>query len=146
MKAMRMSAAIVICGALSGCAGGPRPEESKPLPNYASAKLRDLSEPEKAAVGVAVARGLKDPGSAQFRWNKIVDAPPGEEGIPYCAMVNAKNSFGGYIGFKPYVAMVLIDKGKATGAKLIGVAGSANDTYAVETVCRDSGLNPYSAM
>jgi hypothetical protein len=42
-----------------------------------------------------VSRDLKDPSSAQFRNLRYVE--------PYvCGEVNAKNSFGGYVGFKKF--------------------------------------------
>lgn len=41
---------------------------------------------------------LKDPASAEFR-NEFV----GSSGVP-CGEVNAKNSFGGYTGFKRFVS------------------------------------------
>lgn len=42
---------------------------------------------------------LKDPGSAVFRNERIFRS---EIGIYVCGEVNAKNSYGGYIGFMPY--------------------------------------------
>jgi hypothetical protein len=44
-----------------------------------------------------IAEQLKDPGSAQFR--NVVD-----RGELVCGEVNAKNSFGGYGGYKPFLA------------------------------------------
>ena len=44
-----------------------------------------------------VADELKDPSSAQFR--KVKHFPNGNS----CGEVNAKNSYGGYVGFKSYM-------------------------------------------
>ncbi|WP_386339423.1 hypothetical protein O4D10_19510 [Xanthomonas citri pv. citri] len=50
----------------------------------------------------AVRRELKDPDSAQF---KDVRANYTEEfGVVACGRVNAKNEFGGYIGFRRFVS------------------------------------------
>ena len=42
---------------------------------------------------------LKDPDSANFRNEKVIQ---NETGIYVCGEVNAKNSYGGYVGFMPY--------------------------------------------
>lgn len=41
---------------------------------------------------------LKDPGSAQFRSMELKAG-----GTVLCGEINAKNSFGGYVGFRPFV-------------------------------------------
>lgn len=53
----------------------------------------------------AVLATLKDPGSAQFQKVSVRQAT-NKRGEPFpvvCGEVNAKNSFGGYIGFAPWV-------------------------------------------
>lgn len=67
-------AMIVACFALVACDGGPV-EQAKE----------------------AVAAGLKDPQSAQFREVKVCRSGKIVEGE-----VNAKNAFGGYVGFEPF--------------------------------------------
>lgn len=47
----------------------------------------------------AVRRKLLDPGAAQFREVFLAD-----RGGHVCGQVNAKNKFGGYVGFKRFVA------------------------------------------
>ena len=49
----------------------------------------------------AVADSLKDPMSAQFRNVRMVPYGPGSV---ICGEVNGKNSYGGYVGFKRFVA------------------------------------------
>jgi hypothetical protein len=44
---------------------------------------------------------LKDPSSAQFEQIRLVDY---QDGKVVCGEVNAKNSYGGYVGFRPFVA------------------------------------------
>ncbi|TWG93604.1 hypothetical protein L599_001200000640 [Luteimonas sp. J16] len=48
----------------------------------------------------AVERQLRDPGSAQYR---DVFVRPGKQGVIVCGEVNAKNAYGGYVGFKPFM-------------------------------------------
>lgn len=59
----------------------------------ASPSINDQME-EKAKK--TIANSLKDPGSAQFR--NIRESSPGI----LCGEVNAKNSMGGYVGFKRF--------------------------------------------
>lgn len=61
---------------------------------------RDLTAAETAAIKTVVEDKLKDPESARFKWEKW------NGGIYYCGMVNAKNSYGGYVGFVPFIAVV----------------------------------------
>jgi hypothetical protein len=44
---------------------------------------------------------LVDPASARYRNDKIVSRAKG--GRAYCGYVNARNSFGGYVGFRAFV-------------------------------------------
>ena len=59
---------------------------------------------EIAQAKASIASQLKDPGSAQF--TKVIYVPPtgkAKVGIA-CGWVNAKNSYGGYVGFRPFYA------------------------------------------
>jgi len=54
---------------------------------------------------------LKDPESAQFRDVKFKKA--GDAGSWHmCGYVNAKNAFGGYVGFKRFSGMLFVKKGE----------------------------------
>ncbi len=53
------------------------------------------------AAQLALKRGLKDPESAMFR---NVRTEQTEDGIVVCGEYNAKNSYGGYVGFNRFVA------------------------------------------
>lgn len=55
-----------------------------------------------AFVKEQLTQNLKDPESAQFR--KIYFAPfkNGEKGAYICGEMNAKNGYGGYVGFTPF--------------------------------------------
>jgi len=63
----------------------------------------ELSELEKKTRGM-VTSTLKDPESAKFKDAKAITVLyPGGRQTFLCGMVNAKNSFGGYTGFQPYI-------------------------------------------
>lgn len=57
---------------------------------------RDVTPQEKAAIAETVVEGFKDPSSAQFRW------PPIMRPDLYCGQVNAKNSYGGFVGYRMF--------------------------------------------
>lgn len=66
-----------------------------------------------ASAKANVARDLKDPASAQFRDVKVVmstsEKDPKQKIYAVCGEVNAKNSFGGYVGYQRFVAAVTAD-------------------------------------
>jgi hypothetical protein len=65
-----------------------------------TAALATQSEPDVVeATKQALANSLKDPGSAQFRNTRLVAHPAG---MVVCGEVNAKNSHGGYVGFRRF--------------------------------------------
>ncbi len=66
---------------------------------------RDLKDAEKTAISKAITDQLKDPESARFKWIKMVG-----DSIYYCGLVNAKNSYGGYTGYKPFDASFVTAK------------------------------------
>lgn len=70
-----------------------QPEPEKPKSNTLSSNNTDREVMERMVAKDAVLANLKDPDSAEFR---------NQHGI--CGEVNSKNSFGGYSGFKRYVA------------------------------------------
>lgn len=63
-----------------------------------SKQTKDLDAAKVTAAKVFVANGLKDPDSAKFRnvkvkWGNV------------CGEVNAKNSYGGYVGYRRFYAI-----------------------------------------
>lgn len=101
---------------LVSCASAPTAEQLASA-NYG----RDMSPQECVSIAEqVVANALKDPSSAQFRhencikgyWSSVpILGMPIEYGWFQQGEVNAKNSFGGYVGFAPY--QVLIRDGRA---------------------------------
>jgi hypothetical protein len=87
VRALALFAAILV----AGCAGAfqkPSPEAGygNPPRNY-EATIRQHFE-----------NTLKDPESARYRFKAPPSRAYANEGLAY-----AKNSFGGYVGFKPYM-------------------------------------------
>ena len=108
--------AALATATLSSCSSAPTKEATINADyglDMSSAQCISATEP-------VIAYGLKDPGSAQFRhgacikdhWNSIPIMRMGIEfGWIQRGEVNAKNSFGAYVGFQPY--KVLIKNGQA---------------------------------
>lgn len=95
---------------------------------------RDLTAAERAVIRTAVEAELKDPGSAQFKWNKW------NRGMTYCGMLNAKNAYGGYTGFAPFLAIIDEAEGPATWKPVVMIS---DNNGAVATVvaqqCAEAG-------
>ena len=93
-----------------------RPKPAEPPGEYGL--KRELTSAEKLALTPFVAAGLKDPSAAQLKWMPVVLTE--RDGITdYCALVNGKNSYGGYAGFvRFYAQLSKDDKGQFIKAKL----------------------------
>ncbi|MGB3069829.1 MAG: hypothetical protein WBC18_14845 [Ottowia sp.] len=50
-----------------------------------------------------VAKDFKDPESARFRSIGIYKSKTGKGGVSVCGEVNAKNSYGAYVGYRKFV-------------------------------------------
>jgi len=70
---------------------------------------RPLTAAERMGIESAVKESLNDPDSATFRHNPY---RTGEK--IYCGRVNAKNRFGGYVGYHLFVVPVQGGRGGAT--------------------------------
>jgi len=57
---------------------------------------------------------FKDPDSAKFKNVKVVHYGDGRFA---CGEVNAKNSMGGYVGYKPFIGDFVVDVNKLSGIK-----------------------------
>lgn len=86
--------------------------ETEVVDMYAATTTAQLKNKKATAVIAATKdaakANLKDPSSAQFRNVRLV--PWGGEKV-VCGEINAKNSYGGYVGFKRFV-------GSPTGASI----------------------------
>ncbi|HTC02089.1 MAG TPA: hypothetical protein VK749_01705 [Xanthobacteraceae bacterium] len=95
---MRALGIMALCAAVSACASAATQHVFN---------TRPLTPNEKEALRSSLSRTLKDPSSAQFKWMPAI--VPGPKSLPddligYCALVNGKNSYGGYAGFKRFYA------------------------------------------
>ncbi len=81
---------LVLAVFVAGCAGIDQVGPEVPLPPTA-----------QQSVMRSVADQMKDPYGAQFRnWHAFES----QKGLLICGEVNAKNSYGGYVGFTHFVA------------------------------------------
>lgn len=98
---------------LAGCAGVDKVGPEVALPPAA-----------QHTVAQAVADQMKDPNSAEFRnWHAFES----QNGLLVCGEINAKNSFGGYVGFTHFVAHASPDGRLLSPAALASVSGGGPD-------------------
>lgn len=97
---------MAFCGLLlTGCTSvSSLPNEKRVVVT----KTRALSPDEQKVIQDSVKEHLKDPMSAVFKM-----PPINEDGAPeiYCGKVNAKNSYGGYVGDTTFMATVSRNEG-----------------------------------
>jgi len=113
-SACRAFADLAEWALVGACAGVDQvgPEVSvHPLPN--------------AVVARDVADQMKDPGTTQFRnWHAYTS----QKGLIICGEINAKSSFGGYVGFTHFVAHASPDGRLLTPSAVAAKAGGGPDT------------------
>lgn len=92
---------------LSGCAATKNPYSAssapiEPRPVYSGpAWYRiDASAEQVSIAKEKAANSLKDPASAQFRNLFAISRGTGDDKV--CGEINAKNSYGGYVGFRMF--------------------------------------------
>lgn len=128
---MRMIAMMSLI-ALAGCQTAAGPGGSTGHDFVAVAPVA-LSAPQRAAVQAGVKKALKDPESARF--GRMVAGRDKAGVLAVCGYVNAKNSFGGYTGEKPFMGMFAGPK-----FEFAGMGGTDIANQAVLIVCRRRGL------
>lgn len=132
---MRKAAAILSAVALAGCAG-PMPHSNNASPPPQPLAPVTLTSAQIAMVQAGVRSSLKDPASARFDRVQLWKAGQKDAThIAVCGYVNAKNSFGGYTGDKPFVGVM---DGRIF--VVAGMGGSDLDSLSVLAVCRKDGL------
>jgi hypothetical protein len=102
---MRKLLLVLLAAILSACAAAPTQDE------LARADYGAYPENFKDIIGQYVSSRLKDPDSAQFRYQNY--PKPGYSrlggmkfGYVVCVAINAKNSFGGYTGYHANYFMI----------------------------------------
>lgn len=100
---MRFWSALPIAAVLlGGCASSS--DQIAALPKL---EMRQLTAIEKEALRKSFSQTMKDPDATQFKWLPAVVAnkdKPTDTPIGYCGLVNGKNSYGGYVGYKRFYA------------------------------------------
>jgi hypothetical protein len=102
-------------------------------------QARELNDKERALIAEVVTTSFKDPAAAQFRWPLMPDI---EFSVTYCGLVNGKNSYGGYIGFSPFMVQLSLKNATVSGATLIDVAEPGTiDERALTAMCSKKGVD-----
>lgn len=83
----------------------------------------------QTAIKESVGKELADPFSAQYDWQPVRDE------MLYCGWVNAKNQFGAYTGYKPF--MVLYSVGNKSGK--VSVYSADLEPHVVTPMCLQKG-------
>jgi len=139
-----MLAALIV----TGCAAqSPTTTAYVEPPEDAKTPRREITLEEKKFLIEALSRDLKDPGSAQFRWAQIPVPSTPTGAVHYCATVNAKNSYGGYVGQKPFIAVIGFVNNKMSMAGMVALSGS--DEYQdqpISALCTKYNLSPFGAV
>lgn len=83
---------------------------------------------------------LKDPASVQFRGVKLsrFKTPDGKPASIWCGEMNAKNSFGGYVGFSQFFAYDL--GGDKQAVQLDSKLSHEGFVIVKDTYCKGSGM------
>ncbi|STD30339.1 hypothetical protein DCF79_04765 [Edwardsiella tarda] len=94
-----------------------------------SVMARELAQSEKQVIMDVVNSRLKDPYSAKYTWQDY------KGGETYCAWVNSKNSYGGYVGNQ----VIIMDVRKDNLGKIVWAQGGLSDDPISYPICTDDG-------
>lgn len=129
MKVYLKRSAIIVLAAVPTACSKPNPA---PGPGAELRLFRTADEAGRLAIvnaESAVKLRLKDPGSAEFDTLKdLVGYLDGKPAI-VCGQVNAKNAFGAYTGFQPWIANL------TNGEVLMGA-----DRATAQAACSTGGI------
>ncbi len=94
--------AVIVVGAIA-----PKPDPVQQEKAAAEAHLDAWRDANLSDAKAKVLAELKDPDSAKFREVDVIKQvhPDTKHFGTVCGYVNAKNGFGGYTGFKPFMVM-----------------------------------------
>jgi len=109
--------------ALTGCVSVPK------------GTVVPLTDEVRANIETATRRVMKDPDSAQF--GEIAGAQTPEGTINVCGMVNAKNSFGGYVGSRPFFGVYYP---RDSYFEFRTMADSASEFQILRIMCENAGV------
>ena len=126
---------------LSGCAVAPPVSPLGAAPDVQAVPYA-LSPSETKAVKDGVSEQLKDPTSPLFGKVKAARMTLNDS-VYVCGYVNAKNSYGGYTGSKPFGGFLVSvggGKGATSSFLLSGIAQSDAGSDAVRAECAKNGV------
>lgn len=131
MKPASIVTLVVSCALLAGC---NTTGSSSSLSSIVPGQPVKLTAAQINAVHAGVREGLKDPDSARF--GMIAAVRDDKDVITVCGMANAKNSYGGYAGSKPYHGVLA----KAGFFVPIGIGGDEDAVQVTSEMCKRSGI------
>jgi hypothetical protein len=135
MKKNNIASVVVFLLFLTGC------QTSAPVlvPEVTTPYI--LSEQEKKKIELEIVKSLKDPDSARF--GAMVAAQKNKTVIYVCGAVNAKNSFGGYVGNKLFLGILgKIPTGESSISvfNLVSMGGGETQDNTVLALCKNYGV------
>lgn len=95
----------------------------------------DLSISQRTDVQMVIKYSLKDPGSAVF--GPISAARKNDGIVVVCGWINAKNSFGGYTGNRPFIGALIKE---FPNFYLGGIGENNKDAVKIVKACEKIGL------
>lgn len=127
---MKQLFAVAACAAvLAGC-NHTAPRTAETFTPYT------LSRAENAVIDSALRSALKDPASAIFGARYAASSSAG--GVYVCGYINAKNSFGGYTGDRPFSGV--LGPKPATVFFVSGISNTDAQIFAKRDVCSGYGI------
>lgn len=127
--------------ALMGCesTGQPRLQPTGPAPvTPGVTEPVQLSDAQLKNIQSAVMNSLKDPDSAKFGEIKGAKSEGmGADLITVCGWVNARNSFGGYTGMSPFMALYSIGAHKSD---IVKMGGEEMVNFQIQNRCLAHGV------
>jgi hypothetical protein len=78
----------------------PPSKEYKLTKRLKTCEDKPILKSQRFAIEKYIKNNLSDPYSAHFKWSKSIHGC--EDSASYCVFVNAKNKFGGYVGYIPF--------------------------------------------
>lgn len=124
MKRVALAVTVLM---LSACAISP--EHKRPIAVVAVSVPQSDVELITSAIGA----NMKDPSSTMVK-NMVSDKPEGDMYF-VCGQVNGKNSYGGYVGYQPFSALLFFNRSnKQSSAAAVSVGRVAY------MICQDKGL------
>lgn len=89
--------------------------------------LSPLAETDKDVIRAEIRSMVKDPESARFQWIPHIGNKPDKTLV--CGFVNARNGYGGYTGFQPFLARVIRLDGKTFANAAVASVSTPTRNY-----------------